>query len=76
MFLVSQNLANYMSFSNETVIRINLAWVENLASLESVINNFNNEIYIDLPNVGEGELTELRSSVVRREALARVGNST
>ena len=33
------------------------------------------EIYIDLPNVGEGELTELRSSVVRREALARVGNS-
>jgi ribonuclease-3 len=30
------------------------------------------EIYINLPDVTEGELTELRSAVVRREALARV----
>ncbi len=38
-----------MSFSDKTVIRINLAWVENLVSLEDVINSFNNEIYLDLP---------------------------
>ena len=33
------------------------------------------EIYIHYPSLPEGELTELRSSVVRREALERVGNA-
>ena len=49
MFLVSQNLTNYMDFPDKTVIRINLAWVENLVSLEEAINSFDNEIYLDLP---------------------------
>ena len=49
MFLVSQNLTNYMSFPKETVIRINLAWVGSLKALESTIANFENDIYIDLP---------------------------
>ena len=33
------------------------------------------EIYINYPSLTEGELTELRSSVVRREALERAGNA-
>ena len=49
MFLVSQNLEKYMSFPKETVIRINLAWVESLTALENTIQNFENDIYIDLP---------------------------
>ena len=38
-----------MDFSDKTVIRINLAWVENLVLLEKAINSFDNEIYLDLP---------------------------
>jgi len=49
MFLVSQNLEKYMTFPEDTVIRINLAWVESLNALEATINNFENDIYIDLP---------------------------
>ena len=49
MFLVSQNLTNYMSFADDAVIRINLAWVENLVSLEKTIRGFDNDIYLDLP---------------------------
>jgi len=38
-----------MSFPNETVIRINLAWIENLTKLEKLLSSFSNEIYLDLP---------------------------
>ena len=49
MLLVSQNLANYMDIPETTVVRINLAWVDNLETLEKSLSSFKNDIFIDLP---------------------------
>tara|TARA_B100001250_G_C19520620_1_gene665860 strand:+ start:102 stop:620 length:519 start_codon:yes stop_codon:yes gene_type:complete len=38
-----------MKFSNETVFRINLAWVASLKDLKAVIKSIENDIYLDLP---------------------------
>jgi len=38
-----------MSFSKDTVIRFNLAWVESLEILAESLSQIKNEIYIDLP---------------------------
>ena len=49
MLLVSQNLTNYMSFPDSAVVRINLAWVEDLSLLQEHIRQISNNIYLDLP---------------------------
>ena len=50
MFLVSQNLANYMKFPEDTVFRINLAWVDTIDQLEKSLSNYlDHRIYLDLP---------------------------
>jgi len=49
MLLMSQNLARYMPISENTVIRINLAWIENLDKLEASVSDFSNDIFIDIP---------------------------
>lgn len=46
---MSQNLMNYMSFTEDTVVRINLAWVENLDDFEKTVSNLDNKIFVDLP---------------------------
>ena len=49
MILVSQNLLHYMDLPIDTVLRINLAWVDSLKTLDRLISKIDNEIYIDLP---------------------------
>ena len=50
MLLVSQNLFKYdMDFPPNTVIRINLAWVNDLDSLVKILKRFKNDIFLDLP---------------------------
>jgi len=49
MILISQNLRRYMDLPKDAVIRINLAWVENLEKLETMLSSFKNEVFMDLP---------------------------
>ena len=49
MLLASQNLTRYMQMDDSTVLRINLAWVEDLSALDSLISRYPNDIFIDLP---------------------------
>ena len=50
MLLISQNLTNYdLEFPKETVMRINLAWIFDLKTLENIISKYDNEIFLDMP---------------------------
>ena len=51
MLLISQNLAKYdMSFPEETVFRVNLAWVNNIQELTDTLKKHeNHSIFLDLP---------------------------
>ena len=50
LLLVSQNLLNYgMEFPSNTVLRINMAWVESIDSLKKMLDKFEHEIFLDLP---------------------------
>ena len=50
MLLISQNLTNYdLEFPNNTVLRINLAWISDLNTLEDFISKYDNDIFLDMP---------------------------
>ena len=51
MLLISQNLAKYdMSFPEETIFRVNLAWVNNIQELTDTLKKHENHpIFLDLP---------------------------
>ncbi len=50
MLLISQNLLNYdMNFPKDTVLRINMAWMESLSSLEEMLDKFDKDVFLDLP---------------------------
>tara|TARA_B110000438_G_scaffold274755_1_gene295160 strand:+ start:1004 stop:1522 length:519 start_codon:yes stop_codon:yes gene_type:complete len=38
-----------MQFSDDTVMRINLAWVDNIESLQKLIEQYENDIFLDFP---------------------------
>ena len=49
MLLTSQNLSRYEKIPQDAVVRINLAWVDSIKSLEDQISKFPNLIFLDLP---------------------------
>ncbi len=50
ILLVSQNLAKYFSFPQDTVLRINLAWVNTRRELIEILNKHeSHQIFLDLP---------------------------
>lgn len=51
MLIISQNLAKYkMTFSEEPIFRINLAWINNIEELEKILKlHENQQIFLDLP---------------------------
>tara|TARA_B100000029_G_C17595060_1_gene963822 strand:+ start:2865 stop:3434 length:570 start_codon:yes stop_codon:yes gene_type:complete len=51
MIIASQNLTNFnISLPDDTIYRINLAWVDNLSMLESILKKHHDrEIFLDLP---------------------------
>tara|TARA_Y100000310_G_scaffold314630_1_gene364182 strand:- start:168 stop:740 length:573 start_codon:yes stop_codon:yes gene_type:complete len=51
MLIVSQNISQYsISFSNDVIYRINLAWINNLQELERLLKKHDKQkIFLDLP---------------------------
>ena len=51
MLIVSQNALNHnIQFPDSTVYRINLAWINNIQELESLLTKYNRQsIFLDLP---------------------------
>ena len=51
MLIVSQNISNHdISFNNDVIYRINLAWINNLQELEVLLKKHNKQkIFLDLP---------------------------
>ena len=51
MIIISQNAINYnLSFPKDAVLRINLAWCNNLDELKENLERFSKEkIFVDLP---------------------------
>jgi len=51
MLIVSQNISNHdISFNNDVIYRINLAWINNLQELEILLKKHkNHKIFLDLP---------------------------
>ena len=51
MLIVSQNISQYsISFPNEVIYRINLAWINNLQELERLLKKHDKQkIFLDLP---------------------------
>ena len=50
MLLISQNLLNYdMDFPDDTVLRINMAWVKDLNTLRNILAKFDKDVFLDLP---------------------------
>ena len=51
MLIVSQNISQYsISFPNDVIYRINLAWINNIQELEELIKKHHKQnIFIDLP---------------------------
>ena len=51
MIIISQNASNYgIPFPDETTYRINLAWVNSITELESLLQKHQSQqIFIDLP---------------------------
>jgi len=49
MILISQNLTRYSHVSADAVIRINLAWIDNINVLKSQLEEISNSIFMDLP---------------------------
>ena len=50
ILLVSNNLLLYdMEFPDDTVIRINMAWIDDLDALETTVSKISNRIFIDIP---------------------------
>ena len=51
MLIVSQNMTNYdVSLPDDTIFRINLAWISDLETLKTILQKHeNHKIFIDLP---------------------------
>tara|TARA_B110001454_G_C12619356_1_gene392207 strand:- start:48 stop:620 length:573 start_codon:yes stop_codon:yes gene_type:complete len=51
MLIISQNASNYgIPFPDDTIYRINLAWINNLKELENLLQQHQNQkIFLDLP---------------------------
>lgn len=51
MYIVSQNLSNYdIPIPNDCIFRINLAWINSLEELESLLKKYSShDIFLDLP---------------------------
>ncbi len=50
MLLISQNLWNYdIALPEDTVMRINLAWVDDLAELAEMVSSVPNDVFLDVP---------------------------
>ena len=51
MLIVSQNISQYsISFPNDVIYRINLAWINNLQELERLLKKHDKQkIFLDLP---------------------------
>ena len=50
MLIISNHAQNIIDLPNHTIIRINMAWIINLAQLEQILeNNCNKDIFLDLP---------------------------
>ena len=51
MLIVSQNISQYsISFPNDVIYRINLAWINNLQELEILLKKHDKQkIFLDLP---------------------------
>ena len=51
MLIISQNLAKYgISFPEDAIYRINLAWIDSINELIEILNkHLNQSIYLDLP---------------------------
>jgi len=50
MLIISQNLLNYdLEYPKDVVIRFNLAWVDDLDSLNVYLPKIDNDVFIDLP---------------------------
>ena len=49
MLLVSQNLSKYMPITDDSVVRINLAWVDSIEKLALMVENISQDIFLDLP---------------------------
>ena len=48
--LVSHNLRHHgMEFPDGTVMRINLAWINDLETLDHIVAGISNEVFIDIP---------------------------
>ena len=51
MLLISQNLLNYsMDFPPDVVLRVNMAWVDNLDNLNDTLSQSNLDFFIDIPS--------------------------
>ena len=51
MLLISQNLINYdMKFPSDVVLRVNMAWVDNLEDFRQILNKSNSDFFIDFPS--------------------------
>src|SRR3989338_5554419 len=51
MIIISQNLSNYkIPLPEDTIYRVNLAWVNDLIELHNILKKHNNhKIFLDLP---------------------------
>ena len=46
MYIISQNLRNYkLVYPDDTIMRINLAWVQDLEELNKLLNEIKNDIF-------------------------------
>ena len=50
MLIISQNLTNYeVDIPQDAIFRINLAWVDSIADLESQLKKISSPVFLDLP---------------------------
>ena len=51
MLLISQNLMNYeMEFPDDVVLRINMAWVDNIKKFKETLDRYDLDFFIDFPS--------------------------
>jgi hypothetical protein len=50
MLVVSNNLLNKMPIADDTVIRINLAWIDSIGTATRLLDESKHQIYLDYPD--------------------------
>ena len=87
MILISQNLLRYGFSEGGSVIRINLAWVDSIADLESQLKKISSPVFLDLPtgrtkppnnNYNLGQIREIvaENSNIKYLAVSNVESSS